>query len=78
MALERFITTGIDEETHAAIGHLPRGSGILGVLISDARTLRLHDLGKDPRSVGSLQTPAASRLSSSTATTTSGRRTAAR
>jgi GAF domain-containing protein len=52
MALERFITTGVDEETHAAIGHLPRGRGILGVLISDARTLRLHDLGKDPRSVG--------------------------
>jgi GAF domain-containing protein len=50
--LERFVTTGIDEETRAAIGHLPRGLGILGVLISDARTLRLHELGKDPRSVG--------------------------
>ena len=50
--LERFVTTGIDEETRAAIGRLPVGRGILGVLISDARTLRLHDLGKDPRSVG--------------------------
>jgi signal transduction histidine kinase len=50
--LERFVTTGIDPETHAAIGDLPRGRGILGVLIRDARTLRLHDLTVDPRSVG--------------------------
>jgi len=50
--LERFLTTGVDAETHAAIGDLPRGRGILGVLIRDARTLRLHDLSEDPRSVG--------------------------
>ena len=50
--LERFLTTGIDEETHAAIGDLPRGRGILGVLIRDAQPLRLDDLGDDPRSVG--------------------------
>ncbi|HEY2937677.1 MAG TPA: GAF domain-containing sensor histidine kinase [Gaiellaceae bacterium] len=51
-ALERFVTTGSDPETHAAIGDLPRGRGILGVLIREAQPLRLHDLGKDPRSVG--------------------------
>jgi signal transduction histidine kinase len=51
-ALERFLTTGIDEETHRLIGDLPRGRGILGVLIREAATLRLHDLGEDPRSVG--------------------------
>ena len=51
-ALERFLTTGIDAETHAAIGDLPRGRGILGVLIREARTLRLHDIADDPRSVG--------------------------
>jgi signal transduction histidine kinase len=50
--LERFLTTGINAETHAAIGDLPRGRGILGVLIRDAEPLRLHDLGDDPRSVG--------------------------
>src|SRR5918998_2877390 len=50
--LERFVTTGIDEDTYAAIGDLPRGRGILGVLIDDARSLRLHELGKAPRSVG--------------------------
>jgi len=52
MALEQFVTTGIDGETHAAIGDLPRGRGILGVLIHDAVPLRLHELGEDPRSVG--------------------------
>jgi signal transduction histidine kinase len=51
-ALERFVTTGIDGETHAAIGDLPRGRGILGVLIRDATPLRLHDLMDDPRAVG--------------------------
>jgi len=50
--LERFVTHGIDAETHAAIGDLPRGRGILGVLISDAKTLRLHDIAEDSRSVG--------------------------
>ncbi|MGZ8696112.1 MAG: ATPase, partial [Gaiellaceae bacterium] len=35
--LERFLTTGIDEATHAAIGDLPRGRGILGVLIEEAQ-----------------------------------------
>jgi signal transduction histidine kinase len=50
--LERFITHGIDPQTHAAIGELPRGGGILGVLIRDARPLRLHDIAEDDRSVG--------------------------
>src|SRR6478735_5829046 len=52
LELERFLTTGIDAETHAAIGDLPRGRGILGVLISEATPLRLDNLGDDPRSVG--------------------------
>ena len=51
-ALERFLTTGIDAETHAAIGDLPKGRGILGVLIREAAPLRLANLGADPRSVG--------------------------
>jgi signal transduction histidine kinase len=50
--LERFLTTGIDAETHAAIGELPRGRGILGVLIRDATPLRLDSIADDPRSVG--------------------------
>ena len=51
-ALERFLTTGIDAETHERIGDLPHGRGILGALINDAQPLRLHDLMTDPRSVG--------------------------
>jgi signal transduction histidine kinase len=51
-ALERFVTTGIDDETRTMIGDLPRGRGILGVLIREARPLRLTRLGEDPRSVG--------------------------
>jgi signal transduction histidine kinase len=50
--LERFLTHGIDADTRAEIGALPRGRGILGVLIREARPLRLHDLAQDPRSVG--------------------------
>jgi signal transduction histidine kinase len=50
--LERFLTTGIDAKTQAAIGDLPRGRGILGVLIREDAPLRLHNLGDDPRSVG--------------------------
>jgi GAF domain-containing protein len=50
--LERFLTTGIDPETQAAIGDLPQGRGLLGALIDDAQPLRLHDIAEDPRSVG--------------------------
>jgi hypothetical protein len=50
--LERFVTTGIDVRTHTAIGDLPRGRGILGTLIREAKPLRLHDLAEDPRSAG--------------------------
>jgi signal transduction histidine kinase len=50
--LERFVFTGLEQSEADAIGDLPRGRGILGVLIEDARPLRLRDLGDDPRSVG--------------------------
>jgi signal transduction histidine kinase len=52
LQLERFVTTGIDAETQRAIGDLPRGRGILGVLIGEAVPVRLHDLNDDPRAVG--------------------------
>src|SRR3954451_19849453 len=50
--LARFITRGIDEDTHRAIGDLPRGHGILGVLIREPKPLRLDDVTVDPRSYG--------------------------
>jgi signal transduction histidine kinase len=51
-ALERFLTSGVDEETQRRIGDLPRGRGVLGVLISDPRPLRLKDVGAHARSYG--------------------------
>jgi signal transduction histidine kinase len=50
--LGRFLTRGVDEDTHRAIGDLPRGRGLLGVLIEDPRPLRLDDVGDHPRSYG--------------------------
>jgi signal transduction histidine kinase len=50
--LEQFITKGIDEETHRAIGDLPHGRGVLGVLIRDPKPLRLADVGTHPESYG--------------------------
>jgi two-component system, NarL family, sensor histidine kinase DevS len=50
--LERFVTFGMSDEVQMQIGDPPHGRGILGVLIRDARPLRLHDLSDDPRSVG--------------------------
>jgi signal transduction histidine kinase len=51
-SLERFLTLGVDELTRQAIGDLPHGRGILGVLVSDARPLRLDDIGGHPQSFG--------------------------
>ncbi len=50
--LERFVAYGLTPETQTQIGDPPHGRGILGVLINNARPLRLHDLTEDPRSVG--------------------------
>lgn len=50
--LSDFIHVGIDEQTAAAIGHLPTGRGILGALIDRPEPLRLADLAEDPRSTG--------------------------
>jgi len=50
--LERFVTHGFDADTHRAIGDLPRGRGVLGVLITDPRPLRLPHVGDHPQSYG--------------------------
>jgi signal transduction histidine kinase len=50
--LAQFITVGIDDEAHRAIGNLPEGHGILGLLILDAKPLRLPELGEHPDSYG--------------------------
>ncbi|MCY4727013.1 GAF domain-containing protein [Nocardioides sp. STR2] len=50
--LVEFVTTGIDERARSLIGDLPRGRGILGVIIEDPSGLRLADLSAHPASVG--------------------------
>ena len=50
--LSEFITVGIDETARRAIGELPKGHGILGLLIADPRPLRLPDLNEHPDSFG--------------------------
>src|SRR5919201_3476684 len=42
-SLERFITLGIDEATRRRIGDLPRGRGVLGLLIEYPEPLRLDE-----------------------------------
>jgi signal transduction histidine kinase len=50
--LERFLTVGIDEQARRELGDLPRGHGVLGVLIHDPRPLRLRSVGDHPQSYG--------------------------
>lgn len=50
--LSDFITSGMPAEARARIGALPQGRGILGLLITDARPLRLRDLRDHPASAG--------------------------
>ncbi len=50
--LESFITSGLTPEARDRIGHLPVGRGILGLVIREARPIRLDDLGSHPRAAG--------------------------
>lgn len=51
-SVTRFYTSGISDEDHARIGHLPVGKGILGLLPRAGRPIRLRDLHDHPASVG--------------------------
>jgi two-component system, NarL family, sensor histidine kinase DevS len=50
--MESFTTYGIDPELRARIGLPPRGHGILGLVIREAKPIRLPDLTKHPDSYG--------------------------
>jgi len=50
--LAQFLTAGEEPEVHDAIGHLPRGRGILGLLIDEPAPIRLADVSQHPRSYG--------------------------
>lgn len=50
--LQEFVTYGITDEQRARIGDLPRGHGLLGLIIDDPRPVRLDSIGSHPRSYG--------------------------
>ncbi|GAA3538172.1 hypothetical protein AFL01nite_13100 [Aeromicrobium flavum] len=50
--LVEFLTEGVHAGMAASIGTLPRGRGVLGVVLRDGRPLRLDDVGSHPDSVG--------------------------
>jgi GAF domain-containing protein len=50
--LVRFLHTGMDDATVAAIGHLPEGKGVLGRLVEHPEPMRLTNLADHLSSVG--------------------------
>jgi signal transduction histidine kinase len=50
--LESFVTSGIPAEEHNRIGDLPKGKGLLGLLVQDPRPIRVRDLAKHPEAFG--------------------------
>lgn len=51
-ALARFIHSGMESDVVATIPHLPEGRGLLGAILNEGRTIRIPEIGDDPRSVG--------------------------
>ncbi len=51
-ALAEFLTVGVDPKDEEKIGSRPTGQGVLGLLITDPRPLRLADLSAHPDSFG--------------------------
>jgi signal transduction histidine kinase len=50
--LAEFITVGLTDEQERSIGHRPTGLGVLGLLITDPRPLRLADIHEHADSAG--------------------------
>jgi len=50
--IERFITSGLSHEDRERIGELPRGKGLLGLIIRENRSIRIRDIGSDARRHG--------------------------
>ena len=50
--LIEFIPVGMTDEEIAKMPHRPLGKGLLGLFQKDRRTIRLPEIGADPRSVG--------------------------
>jgi signal transduction histidine kinase len=50
--LTEFVTTGISARQRRAIGNLPTGRGVLGLLIREPRPVRIKNIAEHPMSVG--------------------------
>ncbi len=50
--LEQFVHLGMDADEIRAVGALPTGRGILGLLIRDPHVIRLENIAEHPASVG--------------------------
>jgi len=50
--ITQFVTSGITAEEREAIGELPRGYGLLGLIIREKRSYRIPDIGSHPESFG--------------------------
>ena len=50
--ISQFITEGVTKEERDAIGSLPAGRGLLGVLLRKGETLRVDDIAADSRGAG--------------------------
>jgi signal transduction histidine kinase len=50
--IERFITSGVTPHERAAIGPLPRGRGLLGLIIREGRSYRIPNIAAHPDSSG--------------------------
>jgi signal transduction histidine kinase len=50
--IARFPTSGISKTEREKLGAPPRGHGLLGVMLRAGRTLRVPNIGQDPRSIG--------------------------
>jgi signal transduction histidine kinase len=50
--IEQFITSGITAEQRKRIGDLPRGKGLLGLIIREDRSFLIDDIATDPRRHG--------------------------
>lgn len=47
-----FITSGLSTQERELIGELPKGHGLLGILIKEGKPVRVRDITKDPRRCG--------------------------
>lgn len=52
MALSQFVTSGLSEAARQRIGDLPRGRGLLGLVIREAKPIRSTDINRHPKRAG--------------------------